>query len=61
MESLSASTLATASGFLKEAGIQHFIELRYKWSLFKLYTETSSLETFCEDGDEDDSDREEAT
>jgi len=52
VESLSQSTLATVSGWQKDAGIKEFIDLRYKWPLFKLYTETPTQYTYCDD-DED--------
>lgn len=46
INSLSQSTLATVSGWTKDAGIKEFVDLRYKWPLFKLYTESPSQD-FC--------------
>ena len=54
MESLSQSTLSTASGWTKDTGISQFIDLRYKWSLYKIYLETQSANDFCSDTDEAD-------
>jgi len=39
-ESQSQTTLASVSGWSKEAGVQQFVELRFKWPMFKLYNES---------------------